>query len=727
MAIARNTMKISTKVLVGLAFLGVLTASIGGLSALYVTQIDTRLQAITQEGNPIIKTASTLVQIITEAEVISQNSIQTENPQELASLSEQYEDVKARYNATLQSLRNLVTDEDLLQNLDSIADALVAIEDLVAEMQAAHASALDVESNSRMALAAFNAAGGQLTVFLTDVATQSQADMQELRGYGNVMVDSGRGTAQSVNGLLGTLFDEEFPKVEAALKLQQIVSNMQASVALYMSLTNLDAMSIQEDTFFFARDDAEQHFNTLKENAFTSADEREIGSTFETFQLWSEQALGEGRLFASHTAVVENNQEVARLSGLVGLQAELIKELLTDVVAQAEAFSLETEAAASETVEQALTVISIGIFISIASLVLMAVFAVKYLTQRITAMTAAMNKLASGNLDTDIPSVESGDEIGEMAQAVLVFRDNAQEVGRLAAERKEAEARQQQERRQTMLSLAQQFEQNVGGIVGSVDDAAANLQNMAVVLTESIEDTSSQSTAVAAASRAATDSVESVAAAAEEMTASIQEISVNVSDTASTAKACATTAEQSQEKMLDLQKAVSEIEGVLSAINAVAEQTNLLALNATIEAARAGEAGKGFAVVANEVKSLANQTHKMTEEIYKKVDYMRESAAASITSVRDIVLKISQVDEMSASVAAAVEEQNSSTVEISRSAQHAAQGNGEVSTSIDLVLTASQTSAESTQNVKAASDDLAVQSQNLRRAMEEFLTEIRNT
>ncbi len=348
-----------------------------------------------------------------------------------------------------------------------------------------------------------------------------------------------------------------------------------------------------------------------------------------------------------------------------------------------------------------------------------------FLTRNFHLIISQMDKLSGGDKGFEIKGSDRKDEIGDMGKALKIFRENALEVDRMTEAQKQAEIREAEDRKKALIGMADQFENRVGSVVQNVEKAASDMQEMASVLAAAVQETTQQSGSVAAASTEAAANVQTVAEAAEELSASIKEISRNVTDTADTARSCAHAAEVSQTKLGDLQRAVEEIDSVIQSITEVAEQTNLLALNATIEAARAGEAGKGFAVVASEVKSLAQQTHKMTDEISQKVETIKGSAKETISSVTEILKQISSVDAKTTSVSAAVEEQNSSTAEISRNVQEAANGTQEVSRNIEEVQKAANDSATSTEQLKIASDDLSTQATELRDAVQSFLNEVR--
>jgi methyl-accepting chemotaxis protein len=347
------------------------------------------------------------------------------------------------------------------------------------------------------------------------------------------------------------------------------------------------------------------------------------------------------------------------------------------------------------------------------------------ISKALLAMVGAMTRLAGGEKAVAIPGLGRNDEIGEMAGAVEVFKNNMIEAERLRAEQADIEARQRQQRRADMHKLADAFEGAVGEIVETVSSASTELEASASTLTATAERAQEVTTMVAAASEEAYTNVRSVASATEELSSSVNEISRQVQESARMAAEAVDQARKTNDRVGELSKAASRIGDVVELINTIAGQTNLLALNATIEAARAGEAGRGFAVVASEVKALAEQTAKATGEIGQQVTGIQAATQESVGAIKEIGGTIERLSEISSTIAAAVEEQGAATQEISRNVQQAAHGTQQVSSNIvDVQRTAGETGSASSQLLSAARS-LSGDSNRLKLEVAKFLGSVR--
>lgn len=371
----------------------------------------------------------------------------------------------------------------------------------------------------------------------------------------------------------------------------------------------------------------------------------------------------------------------------------------------------------------------LAILASLSILFIIALISVWYarlLTNPIRDMVDTMKKLADGDNKVSVPSLERHDEIGDMAKAVQVFKENAMEMERMEIEAEKNKARMEEDRRSAMDKLADDFDNRTATVIMSLTSASQQMQQTAERMTDASERTSEISSAVAAAATEADANVQTVAAAAEQLSASAREIAQQINTVASMANNASDEAENTSKEVKNLQEMAVSIGEVVGAIKEIAEQTNLLALNATIEAARAGEAGKGFAVVADEVKKLANETAQKTEEIDERVTAIQNAINSSVVAMDKIIRNVKSIDEATTSVTAAVEEQNAATGEIGRNVSEASSGTQQVSENIVSVQEKAYETGEASKTVLEAAGELSRLSVELRDQVSGFLTEIRS-
>ncbi len=369
--------------------------------------------------------------------------------------------------------------------------------------------------------------------------------------------------------------------------------------------------------------------------------------------------------------------------------------------------------------------------ISVAALVIL-IGLLGFVTSRLIGkplamMTNTMGKLADGDTSVEVPAMDRRDDIGDMARTVETFKTNAIELERSTAAREAEKAKAEEEKRQAMQKLADEFESSVRGVVDNVTSASGQVQSTAQSMSQTAEQTSQKTAAVASATDQAANNVQTVASAAEELTASIQEIGRQVAQSTKIASDAADQARTTNQEVGALADAAQKIGDVVKLINEIAEQTNLLALNATIEAARAGEAGKGFAVVANEVKTLASQTTKATEEISGQINAMQQATTEAVSAIASIRGVIGQVNESTTAIASAVEQQNAATQEIGRNVESAASDTSRVSTTIAEVRSASEQTMTAIQQAVSAIEGLNGDANDLKQQVGAFLEKVRQS
>ncbi|UGY14017.1 methyl-accepting chemotaxis protein [Bradyrhizobium septentrionale] len=342
----------------------------------------------------------------------------------------------------------------------------------------------------------------------------------------------------------------------------------------------------------------------------------------------------------------------------------------------------------------------------------------------IAALTGRMSRLAAGEVAEAIPGAARNDEIGAMAAAVQVFKDNKIEADRLAAE-KEAENDVKMRRARVLDDLTHAFEAKVTELVGGLSAASSVMEDTAQSMSATAAATNRQAAVVAAASDQTSTNVQTVASATEELTSSISEIARQVATSTEIAARAVDHARRTGDTARSLADGAQKIGDVVTLIQSIAAQTNLLALNATIEAARAGEAGRGFAVVASEVKSLAGQTAKATTEIAEQITAIQTASDETVTAIRSVVDVITEIDQIGTAIAAAIEEQGSATQEISRSVQEAARGTQEVNSNISGVQRAADDTGAAATQVLGAAEQLSTQSKDLAGQVNRFLSDVR--
>jgi methyl-accepting chemotaxis protein len=347
------------------------------------------------------------------------------------------------------------------------------------------------------------------------------------------------------------------------------------------------------------------------------------------------------------------------------------------------------------------------------------------ITGPVGALTGVMGKLSEGDKTVDIFGTDRKDEIGAMARAVEVFKQNAIEMEKMEAEQAEQKVRAEEQRKAEMIQMADGFEASVMGVVQSVSSSASQMENSAQSMSGTAQQASEQSANVASASQQATANVQTVASAAEEMAASVQEIARQVADSSEISNEAVSEADRVGHQMQELAEASQRIGEVVDLINDIAGQTNLLALNATIEAARAGEAGKGFAVVASEVKNLASQTANATGEIAGQIGSIQEATNGAVKAIDGIAETIRKINEIASTISAAVEQQGSATGEISRNVQEAAKGTQQVDDNITQVSKGADETGAAAGEVLSAAQQMTQQSTSLKDEVEKFLNQVR--
>jgi len=465
---------------------------------------------------------------------------------------------------------------------------------------------------------------------------------------------------------------------------------------------------------------------------------RGLGKTGETYLVGQDNLLrSDLRLVKNKTILkqkIDNPATKAALSGQSGLvettdyKGEKVFAAYAPLNVMGIKWGVVAEMSQDEVLEPVRTMrtfIIVAASITLLVIIVIGLVVARNLANPIAAMTKVMHELAAGNLSVKILEDEREDEVGKMAEALRIFRQNAQEVEKLREEQEETQRKSEEKQRAFLNQMADNFENTVSSVVEAVGTAAQDMQTTAQGMSRTAAATSDQSNVVAQAAEQATGNVQTVASAAEELSASISEISRQVEQSREIAKEAVDEAQQATNTVSSLSAAANKVGEVVELITSIAEQTNLLALNATIEAARAGEAGKGFAVVASEVKNLADQTARATAEITEQIDAMQSATTNAVSAIDSIGQTINNINDISSSISIAVEEQGAATIEISKNVQEAASGTVDVTKNIENVNLAAAETGKASQMVLEASSGLNTQATSLKDVVQKFLQQVR--
>jgi methyl-accepting chemotaxis protein len=453
--------------------------------------------------------------------------------------------------------------------------------------------------------------------------------------------------------------------------------------------------------------------------AISSKEERIQQGLKEVAGLLGEYRTALGKLIENSKSIDELIAKMTESAVTIGQVSDAMK---ADLLSDQQRLEAQSDATIAAT-ERLVVMLAVGSFLLGGVL---AWLLGKGISKPMIAMCKAMRELANGNFDVVLPGLGRKDELGEMAGAVEEFKLQA-----IAKAERDAAAQDAQNkassaaRRSELARFADEFETAVGAIVSNVSASAVQLEAAAGTLTRTAETTQSLSGKVAGASEDTSSTMQSVASATEELSASVAEIGKQVRESSRIAEAAVQQAEQTDGRIGKLSRAAQQIGDVVKLITAIAEQTNLLALNATIEAARAGEAGRGFAVVASEVKSLASQTAKATDEISSHISGMQGATQESVAAIKEIGGTIGQISDIASSIATAVEHQSAATQEIARSVQTVAQGTNEAAADIMEVNRGATETGSASEDVLNSARTLSSESTRLRAELDRFMANIR--
>ncbi|MET1411336.1 methyl-accepting chemotaxis protein [Roseibium sp. HPY-6] len=713
-------MTIQNKILSGVVLMAVLAIVSGGVGLWQVKKIEGQINEISDVVTPTIETADDVVYYATEMQKLILEILADEEPEDVAELHKEYQQAVGNFELAVEELDGIIVDEELQNTIDSLIDEKLALFAAADAMYVSHGDELKFEALAESQQAEMDELGDRIADRLLKLSESNEQEMAAAEEQGDTLVASGEATAEGLNQILGDLFEREYPMVEAALKLRSLVNAIEASVGEVMAEENPDRIDEQRAAFAAVAGEADQWLAALAEYSETDADRADIADLTGDFANWVAMATAPDGVFDTHFKMLTNE-------GIADLKAEEVDQVGDELVAQinqvidvADALADGADEKAAVLVNTA-TMILLGLgVVSLATAGILTVIVMRTAIRPLKDLTEVMSKLAQGELDLSVPSQGRPDEVGRIADTVEVFRQSG--VERIRLEKEASEANQvQSERQERVDQLITKFREKMSSLLSMITHDSGDMKSAALTLNQIAETTETTTQGASASSSEATANVETVAGTTEELTASVQEISGQVARGLSLANSASKDADSVNVKVKSLAEAAQQIGQVIGMISDIAEQTNLLALNATIEAARAGEAGKGFAVVASEVKSLAEQTGKATEQISQQITTIQASTEEAVVDIGGIATSVSEIDAFMTSIAAAIEEQSAATQDIARNVQQAAEGNKAVSSGMEQVSSAVTETKSSADSVLSSSENLAERSSEISEEVDTFL------
>ena len=624
----------------------------------------------------------------------------------------------------IEKFRRLLTEAELPVRLGEIQRLQHEFSQGLQTMLSAHTRQQIALLSTQERVRQFQVDRQEFDALLRSVTARGEALISHARDHAAVQVSAGTATVDRLNEVFSTTMNESYPLVQGLYKLTRDAVTLQEAATSYINITQSESLPGVERRAALTFDNANEVIERIAARLQTTEGQGYVAQFKASLEELQKKLMGEQGVFSAHGEYLKAKNDVASMqSALTATEASYLSSL-EEVRALVEKHNEGAKERAAQMVQQALVFIGAVVVAGLLVGLLFSLIFSKRIVGPIIRITAAMSKLAAGELDVRVPAQSRTDEIGDMASALQVFKDNAITARNLIEER-EREQGVKEERTQRVTELCAAHERSITDLLRALNSAAADMRSTSQTMHAIVRETGEQAVAAAGASHEANTNVQTAAAATEELSASTAQINNRALHSAQIANKAAEETERAGTVVQELHSTASEIGEVVRMIDEIASQTNLLALNATIEAARAGEAGRGFGVVAGEVKHLAGQTAKATADIAARVAAIQSATEQAVQAIQGVRGTIGEMREISHFVATTMESQSTATSEIAANTGLVAGATAQVTANAESVSSSMESTGSAANQVVEAAIDLNRQAEALRTEIGSFLENIR--
>lgn len=682
---------IKARLVIGLSIMALLVVLSAGGGLLSVFSLDDQINTITDEAGPTIEETDDLIAALWESAKVANEILASEDLAEVNTLAKELEQLSVSFNVTYKTLRETIDEQKYIELVDSALKEHKEFDLHVSQMIEAHTNELNEEEKAKSLLDEFDSQGSALIVRLDEFAIENEAEMQKAEDEGDAILARG-GTAAQVNSVLGELFEKDYPVVEAALKLQRLVIEMQDTSGEYLAEEDPSKLPPIKVNFDELVASAKPFFDILTDLAETEEDKQDARDLIAAFDVWIALANSDEQLFDSYRDQLDMEYKADQFTEELEKDVDNADAVLEQVAATSDAFMDSADENAAESVNSAIAV-QVG-FIVAALIVcgFMILLFIKLLITPLKELSARLYDIAQGDGDlTQRVDDSATDEVGELAKGFNIFVERIQELIKKITHASGE-----------ISSSASSMDSLIGSVAGSVESQSKETDSTARAIKElskSAQEINSNIQNVSNSTSSASDEGKQAKNVVEESVESIRTLARDI--------------EESSEVVENLNTEAESIGTVLTVIRGIAEQTNLLALNAAIEAARAGEQGRGFAVVADEVRTLAARTQNSTEEIQTMIEKLQSGTSKAVQSMETsrknsetTVAKAAQTGELLDNISVSVTEVDNMVAQITRAVDQQSEVTNDVNDNINNIV-------KTTHDVSTATDETTQHSQGL--------------